>query len=260
MSETDDILREVEAIARQAGDMALRLFGRATPDVKADESYVTVADRNVEEFIRRELSTRFPDDAIIGEEYGDAQDGESDYTWAIDPIDGTTNFVAGLPHWCVCIARLRAGRPELGVVSAPVLDEVYTGVRGHGAALNGRSLRIPDRTHPENEQLLAVWSTAFREIRIDFSGKLRTLGSTAMKCLYLARGSYIGALTPEVHVWDVAAGLPVLWEAGGESRLVDGTVYEVMDLDPAHGFAVPPLVLTQSGSYSRVRKLFRPLS
>ncbi len=260
MSETEEILREVTAIARQAGDSALRYFGRTRPDLKTDESYVTVADRNVEEFIRRELSTRFPDDAIIGEEDDNATDGATDYTWAIDPIDGTTNFVAGLPHWAVCIARLRGGRPEIGVVNVPVLDEIYTGARGYGATLNGRSLQTREHEGPENEQLLAVWSTAFRAIRIDFPGKLRVLGSTVMKCLYLASGSYVGALTPEVHVWDLAAGLPVLWEAGGEARGFDGALYETMDLDPAHGYGVPPLVLARPERQAHVRGMFRPLT
>lgn len=260
MTQTEDIIREVTAIARQAGDIALRSFGRTKPDVKPDESYVTSADRGVEEFIRRELGARFPDDAIIGEEHGNETDGLSDHTWAIDPIDGTTNFVAGLPHWAICIARLRGVRPEIGVVNVPVLDELYTGARGHGATLNGRSLGITEREQPDAEQLLAVWSTAFRAVRIDFSGKLRVLGSTAVKCLYLARGSYLGALTPEVHVWDLAAGLPVLWEAGGESRRFDGTVYDAMDLDPAHGFLVPPLVHARPERQAYVRSMVHPLT
>jgi len=255
MGETEDLLSEIEAIARQAGEIALRYFGRITPDIKSDASYVTEADRAVEEFIHRELSTKFPHDAIIGEEYGNRANGSSGHTWALDPIDGTTNFVAGLPHWAVCIARLSGARPELGVVNAPVLNELYVGALGHGATMNGRTLRLSHRQEPENEQLLAVWSSSFRHIAIDkkFQGKLRIFGSTVMKCLYLARGSYIGAVTPEVHVWDVAAGLSVLWEAGGESRRFDGALYEEMDLDPAHGFLVPPLILAAPELQARVR-------
>jgi len=256
MGEPEGIIAEVQAIAAQAGEIALRYFGRVSAELKHDESYVTEADKQVEEFIRRQLGARFPRDGIIGEEFDRSRAGTSDWTWAIDPIDGTTNFVAGLPHWAVCIARLRDGRSELGVTNVPVLGEMYTAARGHGALLNGRALQIPDRLPPEHEQLLAVWSTAFRHITLEFPGKVRILGSTVLKLLYTARGAYIGALTPTVHVWDVASGLPVLWEAGGEARSFDGTLYEAADMDPAHGYAVPPLVLARPGLQKRVRELF----
>ncbi len=256
MNEDDQMLEEIGAVARGAGAIALKHFGRATADIKADDSYVTEADRRAEDFIRRELRSRFPDDAIIGEETDDELSRLSEYTWAIDPIDGTTNFVAGLPHWAVCIGRLRGNVPVAGVVSLPVLDETFAGAHGHGATLNGRALAMTEELPPENEQLLAVWSTAMSHVKMKgYAGKFRTLGSTVVKLLYLARGSYVGAITPDVKVWDVAAGLPVLWEAGGGSWELDGTPYSAMDLTPENGYRVPPLIHAVPGNEKRILEM-----
>jgi myo-inositol-1(or 4)-monophosphatase len=257
MSQEIEILEEISVIARQAGDIALKTFGRIDPELKDDRSFVTDTDRRVEEFIREQLLLRFPADGIIGEEFQPSNARDSEYTWAIDPIDGTTNYVHGLPHWAVCIGRVNAsGTPDLGVVYLPAQEELYSAATGHGATMNGRTLRMVSRDYPENEQLLAIWSSAFREISLDFAGKVRVLGSTIVKFLYLARGSYIGSLTPMVHVWDVAAGFPILWEAGGESRtLTDGSRYTSIDLDPEKGFEVPPLVLALPELQDKVRSM-----
>ena len=253
MGDSAQILREVGEVARGAGAIALNYYGRVSADIKADASYVTEADRRVEEFIRRELRSRFPDDAIIGEETDDELSSLSDYTWAIDPIDGTTNFVAGLPHWAICIARLKGRAPVAGVVNLPVLDELFAGAEGAGATLNGRALAMSRELPPENEQLLAVWSTAMNHVRMrGYTGKFRTLGSTVVKLVYLARGSYVGALTPHVKIWDVAAGLPILWEAGGASWNLDGTPFREMDLTPGEGYGVPPLVHAVPGNETRL--------
>jgi myo-inositol-1(or 4)-monophosphatase len=255
MQHAEKALNEATTIAKQAGEIALRYFGRVVPSVKADNSYVTEADRAVEQFIRRELEKRFPADDILGEEYGTTDRGSAEYTWILDPIDGTTNFVGGLPHWGVCIARARAGKPELGVVCVPPLGEVYAAAAGHGATLNDRSFVIDERVQPPNEQLLAVWSTWHRTIDLHFPGKVRTLGSTAIKCLYAARGTVVGAITPEVHVWDIAAGLMVLWEAGGEARMFDGSLFSSIDVDPANGFIVPPLIMGAPRKQAELRAM-----
>jgi myo-inositol-1(or 4)-monophosphatase len=257
MSHEAEILAEVCAVARQAGDIALKSFGRVEPELKNDQSFVTDADRRVEEFIRERLSARFPADGIIGEEFQASHSDGSAYTWAIDPIDGTTNFVHGLPHWAVCIGRLdSSGTPDLGVVYLPVQEELYSAASGHGATMNGRTLKMVSRDYPESEQLLAVWSSFFREISLDFEGKVRVLGSTIVKFLHLARGSYIGALTPAVHVWDVAPGFPILWEAGGEARTMSGgDRYTSIDLDPKNGYEVPALVLALPELQERVRSM-----
>ncbi|HDS74079.1 MAG TPA: hypothetical protein ENN56_00925 [Firmicutes bacterium] len=254
MDEVTGIIEEISSIARQAGDIALRSFGRVSPEMKADRSFVTEADRRVEEFIREQLASRFPADNVIGEEDIDKSDGSSGYTWAIDPIDGTTNYVFGVPYWAVCIGRIAAdGTPDLGVVNVPAMDELYTGALGNGATVNGRTLKMAVPAFPEHELLLGAWSTFYREIELDFQGKVRVLGSTVIKFLNMARGMFIGALTPTVHIWDVAPGFPILREAGGDICLRDGTPYERFDLDPKHEFLVPPLVLAASSEMDRIR-------
>lgn len=258
MTEVTSILEEISAIARQAGDIALRSFGRVNPEMKADHSFVTDADRRVEEFIREQLASRFPADNVIGEEHIDKYDGSSGYTWAIDPIDGTTNYVFGVPYWAVCIGRIAPdGTPDLGVVDVPAMDELYTGALGFGATLNGRSLKMVAPSFPEHELLLGAWSTFYREIELDFDGKVRVLGSTVIKFLNMARSFFIGALTPTVHIWDVAPGFPILREAGGDICLRDGTSYDRFDLDPEHGFLVPPLVLAAPSEMERIRRMIR---
>ena len=250
-----DILEPVKEIAEEAGRIALSQFGASRPHVKTDRSFVTATDREVERFMRRELHELFPDDAVIGEEFGRSPGRTQEYAWLLDPIDGTTNFVAGLPHWAVCVARLRRGVPVLGVVVLPVLRETYAAATGMGATVNGCPFKMIERDDPPNEQLIAVWSTWYREVDLKFSGKVRTLGSTVVKCLYAARGSFVGALTPEVHAWDIAAGLPVLWESGGQAYARDGKVYEVVDIDPANGYLVPPLILSAPSRVDFVRQM-----
>lgn len=259
MSDTRSILAEVEAIGKQAGEIALNSFGRVDVSVKADASFVTDADRRVEAFVREQLQSRFPDDNIVGEEYAASNSGSSGYTWVIDPIDGTTNYVRGLPHWAVCIARVDAnGRPDIGVVDVPVLAESYAASTGNGATLNGERLEIRAQEGPENEQLLAAWSSFFRSIDLTFAGKVRVLGSTILKFVNLAKGCYIGGFTPDVHIWDLAPGFPILWEAGGEIRTRDGELYEQFQLAPGNGYAVPPLVLAAPGQFDRLIGMVRP--
>ena len=255
MCDNTDIMESVKEIAEEAGQIALSQFGASRPHVKTDRSFVTATDREVEQFIHRKLHELFPDDAIIGEEFGRSRGTIREYVWLLDPIDGTTNFVAGLPHWAVCVARLRFGVPVLGVVVLPVLRETYAAATGMGATLNGSPFKMLERDDPPNEQLIAVWSTWYREVDLKFSGKVRTLGSTVVKCLYAAKGSFVGALTPEVHAWDIAAGLPVLWESGGQAYARDGKVYEVMDLDPANGYLVPPLILSAPSRRDFMRQM-----
>lgn len=256
MIDRERVLDSVSTIAQEAGKIALKYFGTVRPEVKRDRSFVTRADREVERFIRESLGGAFPDEPVIGEEFGGSLSPDTEYAWAVDPIDGTTNFVAGLPHWAVCIARMREGMPVLGVVVMPALGETYSAERDGGATRNSVPFRIQDKDAPPNEQLLAVWSTWHHDIELDFPGKVRTLGSTVVKCLYTARSSFVGALTPQVHIWDIAAGLPILWEAGGEARTMEGVLYETMDI--GSGFLVPPLALASPSQQDRIRGMIKP--
>ncbi len=127
------------------GPWLLRISMRAKRlviETKADpHDVVSIADREVEDLIRTRIAAAFPGDAILGEEYG-VSSGTSDYTWVIDPIDGTSPFVNGMPTWCISIAALRGEEIAIGVIYVPCNDELYAAADGMGATLNGKALKL----------------------------------------------------------------------------------------------------------------------
>src|SRR3954447_15446002 len=133
MSEIAERLQFAVGIAREAGDETLRYFRRSDLAVerKADHSPVTVADRSAEELLRQRIGDRFPQDAIIGEEFGE-QTGESGFQWILDPIDGTKSFIHGVPLYTTLIAVLQNGEPQIGVIHAPALAETVWAYKGGG--------------------------------------------------------------------------------------------------------------------------------
>src|SRR5689334_7873292 len=125
-----DLLEFAHELAWQAGKITLRYFQTGiTPDLKADESPVTVADRETEQFLRDAITKRFPGHAVLGEEYGETGAGAS-HRWIVDPIDGTRSFVRGVPLYGVMIGLEREGEPVLGVVNIPALGDVVTAAQG----------------------------------------------------------------------------------------------------------------------------------
>src|SRR6218665_1790032 len=139
-----------EKIALVAGRVAFDYFSRRETliiESKGDpQDVVSIADREVENLIRDRVADTFPDDGFLGEEYG-LTEGASGYTWVVDPIDGTSPFVNGMPNWCVSIAVLYGGEPIIGVIVSPCHNEVYAGALGKGATLNGKVLTLnPART------------------------------------------------------------------------------------------------------------------
>ncbi len=151
MSETD-LARRLEVaqrVAREAGALALDYFrnrDRLAIEHKGKQDLVSIADRDVETLIRRELSAAFPGDQFIGEEEGDT---EAERLWVIDPIDGTLNFLRGIPSWAVVIAWVENGRTLIGVTYDPVHDELWTARRGHGAYRNGQRITVTPAASPD---------------------------------------------------------------------------------------------------------------
>jgi myo-inositol-1(or 4)-monophosphatase len=240
-------------LANRAGEIALKYYGQTTPDEKPDKSYVTEGDKRTEEFLREYLTKELPDDGIVGEEEG-STNPDAEYVWALDPIDGTTNYVSRLPHWGVCIGRLKRGVPVLGVVYLPVLDEMYVAGPDAPSTLNGKRISAASNVRWHHEELIGVGSKSFEKRPPKFPGKIRVIGSTVVKLLYVARGSYVGAAIPAVHVWDVAAGLPVLLGAGAECEWTDGggDVGE-LNLSPGNRFETPAMIASAPGVMTRLR-------
>ena len=214
--------------ARKAGDIAQINFARINQSdikTKAYNEFVTFVDEEAEKAIIDIIHGRYPDHTILGEEQGLKGD-ESDYLWIIDPIDGTTNYIHSFPVYCVSIALKIKGRLEVAVIYDPSRQELFTAIRGMGAMLDGRKIRVSkQRTlqgallgtgFPYRDQL--DWLEVYLDIFIDFTrivGAIRRPGSAALDLAYVASGRYDGFWEFGLKPWDVAAGVLLIQEAGG---------------------------------------------
>lgn len=219
--------RVVQDIAREAAQLGLDFYrrrGALQVDHKGSDlqDVVSIADKTLEELIRQRLSERFPEDGLLGEE-GGATDLSAPYLWVIDPIDGTAPFLNGLHNWCVSIGLMHEGEPLLGAIMDPNHDELFHGLRGHGAFVNDQPLRV----HPATEirQGLTGLGTTHRRGKEHFlpfvtgllaeGGQFFRNGSGALMTAYVAAGRLIGYYETLIHGWDCLAGLVLIREAGG---------------------------------------------
>ena len=214
------------AAAREAGRLALDYFcnrDRLEIERKGFQDLVSRADREVEVLVRERLGAAFPGEAFLGEEGGGA---DAERLWVIDPIDGTSNFLRGVPYWSVVIAYVVEGRTEIGVTYDPVHDELFAARCGRGALRDGRPIRVSGRREP-GESAMGVSYTFKLDggpyldlmrscLRIGLDH--RRLGSTALMLCHVADGRLdaMGALY--CSFWDVVAGLLLVREAGGVSN------------------------------------------
>jgi myo-inositol-1(or 4)-monophosphatase len=192
---------------------------------KGPADFVSKADRRAEEILRQELTKARPAYSLLMEESGSFQGTDTSNRWIVDPLDGTTNFLHGLPHFAISIALERDGEPFAGVVYSPIADEMYFAERGSGAFLNGRRLRtsgrrfvgealfatgIPFKGLPDHDRFLVQLSAVMA-----VSAGVRRLGSAALDLAYVAAGRYDGYWENGLCPWDVAAGVVLVREAGG---------------------------------------------
>ncbi len=222
-------LADVIECARKAGETAMEYF-RCGHNIGMhnklnDSDIVTIADKQSETVIKSYIQARFPDHAILSEESGET-DGTAGYRWVVDPIDGTTNFFAGIPFWAISIGVEHDGLSEIGVVYLPATGELFHAVRGQGAFLNGNPIHISSESHlsrcvistgfpvdkdtnPDNNlDNLAAIMPLVRDIR--------RLGSAASDICYVAAGFLDGYWELNLHEWDVNAATLILEEAGGK--------------------------------------------
>lgn len=226
----EQLLSDCVRWAKEAGRIQLELFRSDRLNVEAkfnDSDVVTDADKASEAAIISEIHKAHPEHSILSEESGD-DGGHSEYRWVIDPLDGTTNYSAGLPNFCVSIGLQHNGTTVLGVVYAPYLGELFTAVRGKGAYLNGRRLHTGTKTDIHK----AVVSTGFPvdkdrtpDCNVDNAMRvlpqvrgLRRLGSAAIDISYVAAGLLDGYWEMNLHEWDVCAALLIAEEAGAEHK------------------------------------------
>jgi myo-inositol-1(or 4)-monophosphatase len=225
-----DTLTFATLLARQTGQMLLEMAQR--PDLgwqrKPDHSMVTEADLAADHAIAAAIRQQYPDDALLSEELAprlpaawQSQDGRG--VWIVDPVDGTTNYSLGLPHWGVILCRVCAGQPDLGVLYFPALDELYTAQRGRGAFLNEQPLDLHADDSAQPDGFFVCCSRTFRRYRVQIPYKARILGSAAYSLCSVARGQAALAFESTPKIWDLAAGWLLLQEAGGQVETWDGS-------------------------------------
>jgi len=212
--------------ARSAGDGIMRRFERldtVTVETKRRNDYVSEVDREAEGRIIDTLLRTYPSHGILAEESGERKgDG---HVWVIDPLDGTTNFLHGFPHFAVSIALMADDRLEQGVIYDPVRQELFTASRGSGAEVNNRRIRVSQRRGLEGALLGTGFpyrddqpDDAYMEMLRDFmrmSAGVRRPGSAALDLAYLAAGRIDGFWELGLSKWDIAAGALLVREAGG---------------------------------------------
>jgi myo-inositol-1(or 4)-monophosphatase len=213
------------AIVREAGQLARDFFLRRESleiEFKGQQDLVSIADRTVEDVIRTHLKHAFPDDDIIGEEGGFANDRGGDHVWVIDPIDGTSNFLRGIPYWSVALAYVVRGKTELAVTYDPMHDELYAARRGQGTSRNGMATRVSERDPGHSAIGTAYPFKASMEAYLRLMDEMlhrgldhRRLGSSALMLCHTADGRLDGLAMIYCHAWDVVGGLLLVEEAGG---------------------------------------------
>jgi histidinol-phosphatase len=208
--------------AWEAGQLTLGYFQTGLrPDFKADESPVTVADRQAEELIRRRIEARYPDHAIVGEEFGESGQTRSQ-RWLIDPIDGTRSFIRGVPFYGVLIGLEIEGRVQVGVAHFPAMNEMLAAASGHGCWWNGRPARVSSAKRLKDGQALHADAASFARYgraeaweRIKQAAGYRAGWCDAYGYLLVATGRAEVVLDPIMNVWDCGPFLPIFAEAGG---------------------------------------------
>jgi myo-inositol-1(or 4)-monophosphatase len=227
----EQILKELEAasirMARGAGAVLQGFHpGRTHVEYKGKESTdpVTEADFKVEEYLRGEISREFPDHGVVGEESTDAGTDNADFMWAVDPLDGTANFAAGMPLYAVSIGLLYKGIPVVGSLFLPSTfagNGVYHARVGGGAFVDGEPLRVVPGPLPQPSGLAGFPASygrafSFKREKGKGLGEMRIMGSIAGEMVLVASGKFQYSLFIGSHIWDVAAGVVLVREAGGE--------------------------------------------
>jgi myo-inositol-1(or 4)-monophosphatase len=232
-------LEQAVTAAKLAGALQReRLWSELAISFKGDIDLVTEVDRRCEELIVTYLRGAFPEHSFLAEE-DSYQSGSLPYKWVIDPLDGTTNFAHGFPWFCVSIALEHEATLLLGVIYHPMMDELFTAVKGGGAFLNGKQIHVSTR-QPLRHSLLATGfpydRTRDNENNFDnfFNFQLscrgvRRAGAAALDLAYVAAGRLDGYWECKLKPWDVAAGSLLVAEAGGEVTNHQGLAYSIYD-------------------------------
>ena len=222
------LLNVMVQAATKAGRSLARDFGEVQNlqvSLKGPGDYVSQADRKAEEIIYNELLKARPGYSFLMEESGTVKGSDDQHRWIIDPLDGTTNFLHGIPIFAISIALERQGVLVAGLIYNPAMDELYTAERGGGAFLNDRRLRVSARTKLTDAVIgtgiphlgrgdHGHYLVELRNVMGEVSG-IRRMGAAALDLAYVAAGRLDGFWEDALHPWDMAAGMLIIREAGG---------------------------------------------
>jgi myo-inositol-1(or 4)-monophosphatase len=230
------ILNVMSGAAKRVGRLLVRDFGEVEKlqvSIKGPADFVSSADRKADQLLRDLLGKARPGWGFLTEEGVEVKGSDLDNRWIIDPLDGTTNFLHGIPHFCISIAHQRGKEIVAGLVYDPLRDEAFAAEKGAGAYLNDQRLRVSARRSIA-ESVLATGIPTIRgaETIMPFmkqlamvTGKvsaIRRFGSAALDLAYVAAGRYDGYWESDLKEWDIAAGLVLVREAGGFVTDLDG--------------------------------------
>jgi len=235
MAHRSALINVMIAAAQKASRKLLRDFGEVENlqvSKKGPADFVSAADKTAESTLRYELSKARPNFGFVLEEGGEIEGSDTSNRWIVDPLDGTTNFLHGIPHFAISICLERDSEPFAGVIYEPVHDEMFWAEKGQGAHLNDRRLRVSGRN--QIEEALFATGIPFKGERdhplflaqleqvMSVSAGVRRFGSAALDLAYTAAGRYDGYWETGIKPWDIAAGIVLVREAGGYVSEING--------------------------------------
>lgn len=248
-------LSEIIHWAKEAGRIIKDGYGKLHQVTnKSEIDLVTEIDKQSEDFLFAQILQKFPQHTIIGEESGIQNGHGGSSVWYIDPLDGTTNYVHGLPFFSVSIAYASQGQTRLGVVYDPILDECFAAERGKGAFLNGQPIQIAKTADLLRALLVTGFPYDVHDTRTNLAEftnfilnaqAVRRLGSAALDLCYVACGRLDGYWEFNLNAWDVAAGVLIVEEAGGLAARPDGSAFRLqpkLSLVTANPLLLPKMV------------------
>ena len=207
-------LKSIDDLINQVGKRQLKDFGQINSDLKPDGTLITECDRWSDKRIVEGLDTIAKGEGVLSEEGNKLIPNSSAY-WVVDPLDGTTNFAAGIPYWAISIARFTNGSPETAFLDIPALKKRILAIRGKGVWLNDKPLK-PEARFKKNSDCISLCSRSIKVLQIkpeqSFPGKIRLLGVSSLNMTSVAIGQTVAALEATPKIWDIAAAWLILEE------------------------------------------------
>ena len=219
MSYSDPFINSIFAASRKASVALIRDFGEVEKlqvSIKGPKNFVTNSDKKVEDMLVNELSKSKKKYSFLTEESGFIKNEDKENFWVIDPIDGTTNFINGIPHFCISVGLVLDNEIVSGVIFDPIKDEIYYAEKDSGAYMNNKSIRVSKK----REISECLFSSNSKKISSD-GLTIRITGSAALDLAYVSCGRFDGSFHKNLSLWDIAAGSVIVREAGGVLSDID---------------------------------------